>query len=528
MKFRLSYILTFGIIILSIVIGIFILRNNHQKEIPHINEKSFTPPISSKYIPQNADLTLHWKINPTILPKYIENYQEKVNKNNVNKKSMFIRDSLFKLVSLDFTKDISNLSGEYGSFALFETNNQLVNDWLLVLERKNDITFVEEIESILAQKNIAKNDNSINKENSEKSEIISKKINSTKSIYFFNEKENILISSNPKIIKSSINQLKTNTLSTKERYKNMQLKDNIKDGIVLLEMSPKRIFNLLGQEKDILELNQADKLISSINLDSNKLILEGIIAYEDKSKRSINTENYHLINNENKLKLFDNFILIDNPKQYFGQDYHHPYQQLIASIIQKSITSDNSNLFKIVLENTQGTLIWLKDKEWLVLTKKSDTSKKQISNFLKKEKFLNSNLEFKNKNLEVWSKITTNNKEKYEIEENIEAIIEDHEDAITWSQSLSAISDLDNKEDFYNNLFSENKTDKSNDFDNLIRIHLSKDKTEGFLNDFYPYILLRTMLGNKLGFPKNIDISVTIPKINYSDFIKYKIKLKTS
>ncbi len=59
-------------------------------------------------------------------------------------------------------------------------------------------------------------------------------------------------------------------------------------------------------------------------------------------------------------------------------------------------------------------------------------------------------------------------------------------------------------------------------------MHLGKAKTEIFLNNFYPYILLRTMLGNKLDFPKNIDISVSIPTINYPDFVKFKIDLKTS
>ena len=36
------------------------------------------------------------------------------------------------------------------------------------------------------------------------------------------------------------------------------------------------------------------------------------------------------------------------------------------------------------------------------------------------------------------------------------------------------------------------------------------------------------MLGNKLNSPQNIDISVAVPTINYPDFVKFKINLKTS
>jgi len=36
------------------------------------------------------------------------------------------------------------------------------------------------------------------------------------------------------------------------------------------------------------------------------------------------------------------------------------------------------------------------------------------------------------------------------------------------------------------------------------------------------------MLGNKLNPPDSIDISISEPSINYPDFIKFTIKLKTS
>ena len=43
---------------------------------------------------------------------------------------------------------------------------------------------------------------------------------------------------------------------------------------------------------------------------------------------------------------------------------------------------------------------------------------------------------------------------------------------------------------------------KINDFDDVIKIHLGKEKTKTVLNNFYPYILFKTMLGNKLDFLK--------------------------
>ena len=45
-------------------------------------------------------------------------------------------------------------------------------------------------------------------------------------------------------------------------YKNIKLNDNLKDGL-LLEMSPKKILTI-GQEEDLLNINNVDNLLSSL------------------------------------------------------------------------------------------------------------------------------------------------------------------------------------------------------------------------------------------------------------------------
>ncbi len=528
MKSRLSYLIIFGIIILLIFTGIFIWRNKNFKQIPKLNEQSFKAPVSSKYIPTNTDLVFHWKLNPAILPNYIENYQAKFSKSNINKKITFIRDSSFKLISLDFAKDISKWVGDYGSFAVFDSNQQPLYDWILVLAIKKDVIIEKELESILGSKTTDQSNNTSNKLSNSKTEITSKKINSSNSVYLANDKDNLLIASNPELIKSSLEKLDSNKLNTKERYQKIRLKENLKDGLLLLEMSPKKIFNLIGQKENLFKINDIDNLISSISLEKNSLGIEGILSYDVKTKMPVKNIKYNLDVIKKESELSEDFILVDNPKQYFSKDSNHPYQKLIASLIQESTTSDYSNLFKIILENSKGNLIWINNKDWLVITRKSDTSKTAISDILKKENFLNSNLDFKNKQLEIWSKISTDENEKFKLKENIEAIIEEDEETYIWSQNLSSISNFDNTN--YLQIYSANEQeiDEVNDFDDVLRIHLGEEKTKKVLNNFYPYILFKTMLGNKLTPPKNIDMSLAVPTINYPDFIKVKINLKTS
>ena len=527
MKSSKSYFLLTGVIILSIFTGIFIWQNQFFKKIPNHNEQSFIDPASSKYIPRNADFIFHWKLNPNIIPSYIGNYQDKFSNNNINKKIGLIRDSTFQLISLDFIKDISKWVGDYGSFAVFDSNKESLDDWIMVLAIKDDMRAEKEFESFLGSMKIDKSKNNSYILNNS-TEIISKNINPNNEIYFANHKDKLLIASNPKIIKSSLDKLENNLLNTRKKYKNMRLKENLKDGFLLLEMSPEKILNLIKQEENLFDMNNIDNLISSINIDKNKLNFEMIVSYAKKAKMPVNDINYNLFDKKEESQLPEDFIFIDNPKQYFSPNYSHPYQKLITSIITESTTSDSYNLFKIILENTDGNLIWINNKNWLAFTSKYDTNKTQISSILKRDKFSDTVLDFKNRKFEIWTKINTDENEIYEIKENVGAIIEEDEETLIWSQNLSAFFNFDKRENLSNILHKGENTEEVDDFNDVIRIHLGQEKTKRFLNNFYPYILFKAMLGNKLNPPQNIDIAITIPAINYPDFIKVKINLKTS
>ena len=526
MKSRILSFLILGITILCLFIGVLIWQKN-LNAIPKYNNQSFSVPISSKYIPTQSDLIFHWKINPTKLPQYLESYQDKKNKNITQKKISSIRDTFFKLIGIDFKKDISTWVGEYGSFAVFESNKENLDNWLMVLEIKKDLNTSQELESILGAEVIIRNNSKINASEIIESRIMSTAINKDTSIYFLKDKEQILISSSPKIIKSSISNLENNSLTEKEKYKNFQLKSNLNDGVLLLEMNPNKIFNILGKQENVLDLDLTSKLISSINITNNELVMEGILFY-DKNNYSIEDKNNSLIKNNIKFNKFENYIIVDSPQQFYRKESIHPYQKLIKSIIKKSTSSDYSYLLKTIMENTEDNFVWIKDKDWLILTKKSEENKNRISSILKQRNFLNHKIELNKKNLEIWSKITTNNVGDPELKENIEAIIEENKKTYIWSKNISSISKFEDENFFPNNADYKEKIDESKDFIDVIQVHLGKVKAKEFLIDFYPYILLNTMLSNKLDFPNNIDISIDSPTINHPDFIKFKINLKKS
>ena len=170
-------------------------------------------------------------------------------------------------------------------------------------------------------------------------------------------------------------------------------------------------------------------------------------------------------------------------------------------------------------------MIWLKNKDWLIVTKKSDTDKNSIINNLQKKGFVKTTINFSDKDIEVWSKLTANLSEKPSIKNNIEVIIEENQDEYIWSKSLIAIINANNENINLNNQKSERKIDQSDNLKEIFKIHLGKQKTNEFFYDFYPYNLFRAMVGKIIDSPQKIDISIAIPKIENPDWLKFKLNL---
>jgi len=88
MKSRLSYFLISGIIILSILTGIFIWRNEHIKQIPKFNEKKYSPSQISAFILQKMKETAEKYLGQAVtkavitVPAYFNESQRQATKDS--------------------------------------------------------------------------------------------------------------------------------------------------------------------------------------------------------------------------------------------------------------------------------------------------------------------------------------------------------------------------------------------------------------------------------------------------------------
>ncbi len=536
MKSRLLYFILIVILIVSVLTGLLIWRRKHLPIYPKFDNASFTPPLSSKFIPRNADIVFHWKINPNNIPTFVESYGKQGKQNNTFQKVESILDTSFNLIGIDFKEQASQFAGEYGSYAFINDNNEKEGDWIIILDKKQDININDNLKAITNKEESKEAEESKVEYNSEEIETstdiqISKSSDLIKPIYFCSKDNYILISSSSKLLELSLKNSKKNSLEQLEDSKLDKLKSKIHDGFALLEISSENVFRLLNQNNIMSEENKSNKLISSIDLNTNKLIFNGIIENNEPIEVSRDKAKNELLFNTSEVNSYDDFILINNPDIFFKEKFIEPYNSSMIKILKMSINQDSLPLMQLIGKNSDGPLIWLEnDNNWAIISRKDETNKNSINESISEEKFIKANLEFNHKYLEVWSKLTTSSLDNNPyIGKDIMALIQEYKGSYIWSKSLSSISDNNEKEYFTNNLMLEDESEEAEkDSIDIIKIHLSEDKTHQFLQDFYPYIILRAAIGSILDSPKGMDIAIAIPNIENPNFLRFEISFKLS
>ncbi len=530
MKSRILYLILILILIVSVLTGLLIWKKKHLPIYPQFKNTSNSIPLSSKFIPNNADLVFHWKINPNNIATFVESYDNKSKQNNTRKKVESILDTSFNLIGLDFKEQASKFAGEYGSFAFISDKNEKESDWIIILDRKENIN--DDLRSIInmeERKEEEKNKAEYTPEGIENTGDIkiSRSNDLITPIYFCEKEKYILISSSAKLLELSLRNSKKNSINYLKNSNLNILNSKINNGFALLEISIENVFQLLNLNNITSEKNQSNKLISSIDLNSNKLIFNGII----KNNQAIKTP-IHKLKNEfliigNEVNSTDNFILINSPNTFFNEEFIEPYNSFIMKILEISIDQDSLPLLQLIGKNSYGPLIWLENKHnWVILSRKDQTNKNNINEIISGENFRKTNLDFNNNNLEIWSKLTTNNLDANPyIKENIRTLIQEYKGAYIWSKSLASISDNNEKEYFTHDLIIEDESEKE-DFIDIVKIHLGEEKANKFLKNFYPFILLRATIGSTVDSPKGMDIAIAIPNIENPDLLKFEISFK--
>ncbi len=532
MKSRILYFILIVILIVSVLTGLLISRKKHLPKYPKFENPSFSTPLSSKFIPSNADIVFHWKTNPNNIPTFIESYNKSSKQKNTRQKVESILDTSFKLIGIDFKEQASQFAGEYGSFALINDRNKKAFDWIIIFDKKKNLNINDDLRSI------------INMEENQSEEIKSEEIEDSSDIqisrnndlinpiYFCSKDQYILISSSSNLLELSLKNPEKSSLDYLENSDLNKLTSKIHDGFALFEISRENVLELISPRTVTSEKNQYTKLISSIDLSTNKLIFNGIIENNEESEIISPKINNEFLFIGNEVNSSDDFILINSPNSLFNEKFIEPYNSFIIQVLGMSIDQDSFPLLKLIGKNSYGPLIWLENKNnWVIISKKDETNKSKINEIIEGEKFTKTNLDFNNKNIEIWSKLTTNSIDTNPyIEKDIMALIQEDKGTYIWSKSLASISDTNQKEYFKNNLTLENESEEEEekDFIDIIKIHLGEDKTNKFLQDFYPYILLRATIGNAISSPKGMDISITIPNFENPDLLKFEISFELS
>ncbi len=451
---------------------------------------------SSKYIPINTYLTLYSYVDTNHLARYFESRIKREEKNKSYKKNINLRNDIFNLIGLDFNDDISKLIRSHYNFSIIDSEEDgSKKEWLLILEDSN----LDETSDFL---DIFLNNSSIDniktiQENYKGIQIVSliSKEKERISGALTNDKM-LIISSKKSIIKNSLsikNDSSKNQLSKRSLKK---IIENFQTGIALMTASNEALGSLFNVPIEIIKNLENDSFIASVKSDDKRFYLDSYFEIkQEKSNVAHQTDGKILNNKEDASNILLETGVIDN-----NQNHNYSSEidnQWLGKKIFNVLEEEKSSIAKEILEIEQGPSILIyDDKNWLLVSKDKNHLEKAEDILTKRN--LNKNiLPYKDKEISVWSSITTKtNQNDYTISNTIEIILMQDLNNILWSNDINSLQISNELAKGDKSLMKEwFQVGEQSALKPIQLISLSKKTTEKLLNQWKAWQLMQITLG---------------------------------
>ncbi len=490
-------------------------------------------PRAAKFIQKEAALTIHWMIDPNDIPPYAEAVAKSNQRKHALVSAKELLEGSFALAGLDFDAELSNWIGPQVTLSFLETNHQGKGlKWIMALTSRTNEGAKQFLQRFWQTR-------SLGGTGIEVSTYRDIGIISGKGALFDNEPNLIasalidddllLLASDEEVLKQSLdisqlpegNQFTDNSLN--ETF------NSFGDGIALITASPKALSYFFELPEELINRTDFDNLIATLQLEGPEILLKGALRFKEPIHESIHNPGDNLSLLAQTGGAADLVALIESPADLLNEDNFEPTAQLIRPMLKTNLQNDSNATATMIAKLDQGQLAILKEPSgWILITENNNTPIQKMNEFFQKQGLNQSEVIYNDRNLRVWSKLTTNKSKNgdEDINLSIGSILSEDSLYNIWAGTLSALQEQSEQSDL-NRTLKEIKELDNDLYEPIYRIILSESQAQEEISDWKPWTLIQTLSGHSLqAHIKGLNIGLGPDKNIEKPLIHVNIRLK--
>lgn len=404
---------------------------------------------TARFMPRDAELTLHWLADPSRLPAYARAVAPVRHRQAVSESTRQLRDGAFALAGLNFSDELVDWIGPQVSFAVltesnFNAGNQTGLGWVLALSSQDQDGARRFLQRFWQTRSLAGTDLQITRYRgigliSGRGALLGRDPQPIATALI--DDDLLLLASGRGALEQAldVSQLDSLHLLGDER-----LADDLKSfgsGVAFLTASPAAMQRWLGVPSVIADRDDLTGLVGALVSHGTDLDLKALVHFRDDVIPGVDglTDAEALLAGTGGGT--DALALLSAPQALIDPESRNPLAQGIAPVLQRILDASVAEAAAAVASLDPGPLLLQKGEAgWLLGTRADEPSRQAVSSRLEQDGLVGSTLDADGQSLEVWTRLVRQRRHGEDSLTADLAVALDHDAGLNWwGQTLEVL-----------------------------------------------------------------------------------------
>ena len=406
MKARSFLTVIAGVLLALLLLALTLLWGMDRRSPLRLAAQPLVLPRAARFVPRDADLSLHWLADPVRLPAYVQAVSQPSERRASRDAARRWRDGVFALAGLDFERELAGWLGPELSLTLIDAGDPGgPPGWVLALTSRDSDGARRFLQRFWQTRSLAGTDLQVSRYRgmgliSGRGALLGRDPQPLATALI--DDDLLLLASGRGVLETALD---VSQLQDQHQLGDARLQQQLSalgDGVALLTASPRALQTWLQVPAVIAERDDLTGLVAALRPQGMDLAVDARLGFRDRWQTAPWTPLQDLASDAGGRASW--LASFQDPARLLASDESHPFSQWFGPLLRTQL-SDRAALDSIVSRD-DGPLLWLQQEAgWLLASRSGHPDLDVVNTDLEAEGLARSQLAGEGEMLQVWTRL---------------------------------------------------------------------------------------------------------------------------
>ncbi|MGB1775800.1 MAG: DUF3352 domain-containing protein [Synechococcus sp.] len=485
-----------GVLLSLVLLTSGLLWAMNQRSPLRLVDQPLELPRAARFVPRDAALSLHWLLDPSRLPAYVQAVAPASDRRLARDEAQRWRDGVFALAGLDFDTELASWLGPQLSLTLLNTADQ--PGWVLALTSRDTDGARRFVQRFWQTRSLAGADMQISSYRgmgliSARGVLTGRQSQSMATALI--DDDLLLLASGRGVLEQALDVSQiTNQHQLGDDGLQAQLKQ-LGRGVAVLTASPQAMHQWLALPSDLTDDPALEGLMVALRPEGTSLAVDGALRYRDRLQVASWPRLDDLSASAGGAATW--MAQLQNPQRLLDPTERHPLARWLAPALRAHLAGGDTP--QLLADGDDGPLLWLQQaKGWVLASRRNQPALESVTAELERQGLSRSDLSVDGETWQVWTRLVRQRGRSEGLEAQLALARAQGTDRNWWGETLAALGQRRDTRalkpllDGWQTLADQPQVDPAQG------LLLSAEPARDVLSQWRPWQLLQVLVGNPL------------------------------